>query len=222
MKPFLLFVLLLPFSLFAQDFGTVKMEIKDFPNLPVQDKSVEEFNRISLEKHSLSSYQNEWFYWTNYSRTNPRRFWDSVIAPLIKVYPELEDSYSKSLKKDLYSIKSLPKLRPNRALLDMAQSHANALGSKKANPSHSSPDGTTFQARVQKANIQTCAGENISFGPKNALLGLVLLYIDRGIPNVGHRLSLLSASFTEMGIGISPYANNYYMTIQDFSCSQNP
>jgi uncharacterized protein YkwD len=95
------------------------------------------------------------------------------------------------------------------------------LASKKANPSHTSPNGSTFQDRAEKALIQRCAGENISFGPQNAVLGLVLLYIDQGVPGAGHRLSLLSPSFTEMGIGVSPYPNNYYMVIQDFACTQN-
>lgn len=217
-----LLALLLPLSLLAQHSGSVKMEVKPFPTLPGKDYKVDQFVKSSASNYSLSEYQTEWFYWTNYSRSNPKRFWDSVVGPFLKVYPEMQSQYTKSLKKDLYLISTLPFLKPNYALLNMAQKHATSLASIKANPSHTSPNGSTFQDRVQKASIQKCAGENISFGPRNAVLGLVLLYIDQGVPDLGHRLSLLNDSFSEMGIGISAYSNNYLMVVQDFSCNQNP
>ncbi len=221
MKHFLLLSFLFPATLCAQHSGSIKMDIRPFPALPARDYKVEQFMKSYSNNPSLTSYQTEWFYWTNYSRSNPKRFWDSVVAPFIKVYPEVQSQYTTSLKKDLYSINALPFLKPNTALLNIAQDHANSLASKKASPSHTSPNGSTFQARVQKANIQRCAGENISFGPQNAVLALVLLYIDQGVPDVGHRLALLSPSFTEMGIGISTYPNNYLMVVQDFSCNQS-
>lgn len=222
MKPFLFLIFFAPISLLAQHFGTTRMEVKALPGLPAKDRAVEHFMNSFTETSSLTSYQKEWFYWTNYSRSNPKRFWDSIVAPLIKVYPEFQNSYSVSLKKDLFSTAPLPLLKPDTALLSIAQDQANSLASKNASPSHTSPNGNTFQSRVQKANIKSCAGENISFGPPNAVLGLVLLYLDQGVPDHGHRLSLLSRSYTEMGIGISAYPNDMFMVVQDFSCSQNP
>ena len=212
----------LPVSLFAQHMGTTKMEVRALPALPTKDYTVEKFLRSFNEVRSLTDAQREWFYWTNYSRSNPKRFWDSIVAPLIKVYPEFENSYSISLKKDLYATAPLPLLKPNIVLLKMAQAHANSLAAKKAPPSHTSPDGISFQARALKEKLQRCAGENISFGPPNPVMGLVFLYLDQGVPDVGHRLSLLSPSFTEMGIGISAYPNNNFMVVQDFGCVQKP
>jgi uncharacterized protein YkwD len=103
----------------------------------------------------------------------------------------------------------------------MAQQHANSLASKKASPSHTSTDGKTFRQRMEKANVKRCAGENISFGPPNVVLALVLLFLDQGVPDLGHRKSLLNSSYTEMGIGIASYPNNTFMVVQDFSCDQN-
>ncbi len=222
MKPYFFIALFTPLSLLAQHFGTTKMEIRDLPTLPAKDGNIEIFINKFSETISLTSFQKEWFYWTNYSRINPKRFWDSIVAPLVKVYPQFQNPYSVSLKKDLYSTSPLSLLKPNKVLLRIAEDHANALANKKSSPSHTSPGGNTFQARVQKANIQKCAGENISFGPPNAVLGLVLLYLDQGVPDHGHRLSLLSPSYTEMGIGISSYPDNNFMVVQDFSCNQNP
>ncbi len=69
-------------------------------------------------------------------------------------------------------------------------------------------------------HVKRCAGENISFGPDNAVLMLVLLYIDEGVPDLGHRKTLLNPSFVEMGIGVGAYPDNKVMVVQDFACDQ--
>ena len=198
--------------------GSTTLEVKDLPALPVEDVRVGEFvSRFS----SLNSTQREWFYWTNYSRTNPRQFWDSVVEPILKVYPNFRNSYTASLKKDLYSAPSLPFVKPNDNLAHTAQSLAGSLASKHALPSHTSPSGETFENRMKSISVKRCAGENISFGPPNTVLMLVLLYIDEGVPDLGHRKTLLNSSFVEMGIGVGTYPKDKYMVVQDFACTQD-
>ena len=217
-KPFLTLLLLLPFISYSQHIGTTKLEIKELLTPPLKEHQVEEYvNQFSAE---LSPTQQEWFYWTNYSRSNPKRFWDSVVAPILKVYPSFKNSYTNSLKEDLYKAPSLPFVKQNAALAKVAQSLASGLASKKASPSHTSPSGVTFENRMQSISIKKCAGENISFGPPNTVLMLVLLYIDEGVPDFGHRKSLLNPLFVEMGIGVGVYPQDKYMIVQDFSCSQ--
>jgi hypothetical protein len=220
-KPFLLLFLLFPVITFSQHFGRITLEVKDLPATPAKDVAIETYVNSFPESKALTADQKSWFYWTNYSRSNPQRFWDSVVLPLIKVYPQFQNSYSASLKRDLYNAKPLPLLKPNRTLAAIAQQHASALADVKSDPSHTSPDGQSFQQRMQKAGLR-CVGENISFGPSNGVLGLVLLYLDQGVPDLGHRTSLLNPSYTEMGIGISSYPNKMYMIIQDFGCSPRP
>jgi uncharacterized protein YkwD len=168
----------------------------------------------------LNSTQREWFYWTNYSRSNPKRFWDSVVAPILSIYPTFRNSYTNSLKKDLYQTPTLPLVKPNSLLGKTAQNLATALAGKRAGPSHTLPSGATFEERMKLIGIKSCAGENISFGPANTVLMLVLLFIDEGVPDVGHRKTLLSANFAEMGVGIASYPDNRFMVVQDFACSQ--
>lgn len=217
-KPFLIFLLVFPFVSFSQHMGSTRLEIKELPVPPQKDIQIEEF--VRRFSSSLNSTQEEWFYWTNYSRSNPRRFWDSVVAPILKVYPSLRNSYANSLKVDLYRVGPLPLLQLNENLSRIAQSLAGELAKKGAKPSHTSPSGSTFEDRMSSVNVKRCAGENISFGPPNALLMLVLLYIDEGVPDLGHRNSLLNPSFVEMGIGIGSYPDNKYMVVQNFACSQ--
>jgi hypothetical protein len=220
-KPFLLLFLLFPVIAFSQHFGRTTIEIKELPTAPAKDASLEAYVNKFPEAESLTPDQKNWFYWTNYSRSNPARFWDSVVLPLIKIYPQFQNSNSVSLKKDLYNCKPLPLLKPNRTLATLAQQQASALADMKSAPSHTSPDGQTFQQRMQRAGLK-CVGENISFGPSSTVLGLVLLYLDQGVSDLGHRTSLLNPSYTEMGIGISSYPNKMFMIVQDFGCSSRP
>lgn len=217
----LIFVFLaLPLISIGQHMGSTTLELKTLPIHTMSDVAL--LNNINgyTESAALNATQKEWFYWTNYSRSDPRRFWDSIIQPLLKAYPNLKNSYSVSLKKELYSTPSLPLLKPNAKLAAAALSLAEALAEKKASPSHTSPSGATFDDRMKSISIQKCAGENISFGPPNTVLMLVLLYIDEGVPDLGHRKSLLNPSFVEMGIGVGNYPEGKKLVVQDFSCEQ--
>jgi len=217
-KLFLLIFLLFPFLLKAQHMGSTRLEIKELPAPPAKETQIEEY--VSQFSASLTPTQKEWFYWTNYSRSNPKRFWDSVVAPILKIYPSFRNSYTISLKEDLYKASPLPFVKHNEELAKVAQSLAGGLAEKKASPSHTSPSGVTFEDRMQSISIKKCAGENISFGPPNAVLMLVLLYIDEGVPDLGHRRTLLNPSFVEMGVGVGAYPQNKFMVVQDFACNQ--
>jgi len=219
-KHLILFVLLLPILTFSQQFGSTTLPVKVIPGRPSKDLSVE----LILQKDSgyrvLGPEEKEWFYWTNYSRSNPKRFWDSAVSPILAIFPTLVSPYTASLKTDLFNSNSISLLKTNDKLLRTSYTHASELASKSASPSHTSPSGSSFSDRMKAAGIMTCAGENISFGPSDALLMLVLLYIDQGVAGLGHRKALLNPVFTDMGIGIGKYSNNNTIVIQDFACSQ--
>ena len=216
----LLFLIVAPLLSFGQHFSTSSIEVKPLPALPVNDQKILAFIASNSKNVSLSIEAKEWYYWTNFSRSKPRVFWDSVINPILNTFPNLKSSYSNSLKKDLYSTGQLEMLVPSIKLTKLAQLHATDLAKKKASPSHSSSSGKSFQDRMMESNIEKCAGENISFGPSNAILSLIFLFIDEGLPDLGHRKALLNASYREMGIVISTYPNGNTLVIQDFSCLQ--
>ena len=217
-KPLFVLIFLLPLISYSQHVGTSRLEIKDLPVPPSRDTAVD--NYINRRGVSLNSTEKEWFYWTNYSRHNPRRFWDSVIVPILDLHPEFRNSYIISLKDELYKSPSLPLVKPNVKLAQVANQLASALAAGRSGPSHTDPSGGTFEARMQSINVRRCAGENISFGPPNTLLMLVLLFIDEGVADLGHRRTLLNPSFVEMGVGSSTYANGNAMVVTDFACSQ--
>ncbi len=219
-KQHLFILFLFPVCLFGQQMGITTLETRALPRMPIRDTAVERFLSESQGFNSLSSVQRDWFYWTNYSRKNPKRFWDSVVVPLMDVFPPLRNSYSASLKKDLFNTPSLPLLKPNAPLTKVADKHAKELAAKNVNPSHTSPSGATFQYRMEGIGIQFCAGENISYGLWEPILMLTLLYIDEGVPDLGHRKSLLTPTFVEMGIGVGAFPDKKVLIVQDFACAQ--
>lgn len=188
--------------------------------MPAKDPEVVAFLDEQPDFQNMDQRSKDWFYWTNYSRSNPRRFWDSVISPILKTFPTLKNSYTISLQMELYRSAVLPQVKPNKSLAKVAQQLAGELAAKKASPSHTSPSGSTFQDRMQAIAVKKCAGENISFGPDNPVMMLTLLYIDEGVPDLGHRKTLLDPAFVEMGIGAGGYPEKKYIVVQDFACDQ--
>lgn len=219
-KHMLLFILFVPFSIFAQKMATTTLEIKPNPILPSKDCAIDSFLHQFEETKELDAEQKEWFYWINYSRKNPISFWDSVVNPFLQIYPSLKTSNSASLKEELYKTSNLALLKPSLILLKTAKEHAVSSASKKIQPSHISYNGSSFQDRMSKADIKYCAGENITFGASNTPFALVLLYIDEGISDLGHRKTLLDPAFVDMGIGVGHYPNNLVFIVQDFACKQ--
>lgn len=211
---------LIPFFSFSQHFGSTTLPVKELPPLPQKSTNILNILHDNKEYGSLNDVQKEWFYWTNYSRSNPKRFWDSVVDPILTRFPTLQNSYTVSLKKDLYSSPQLPLVAPNLKLAQVSHQFASELSSDNAPPSHTSPTGATFSDRMKGAGIINCAGENISFGPSNPVLMLVLLYIDQGVQSLGHRKTLLNPAFVQMGVGVSHYKDGNSIIIQDFACNQ--
>lgn len=211
--------LLLSVISFGQHFSSSRIEVKPLPPLPPVQQAVLQSFSSSPVTASLNPEVKDWYYWTNYLRLRPKAMWDSIVEPVLKVYPQLNTGYAKSLKKDLYNTPVLPPMVPSGMLLKLSQSHANDLA-KSGRPSHSSSNGTSFQDRMTKAGVLKCAGENISMGDDNVVLSLVFLLIDEGIPDLGHRKSLLNPAYTELGVGSAKMANNSRMVVQDFACPQ--
>lgn len=219
----LVVLLLLSIPLFscAQKISVTTLQLRPMPALPPKEASLESYVDGFAELKGLPVAYRDWFYWTNYSRQRPKAFWDSVIQPILSTHPNMNTSYAASLKKELYQLQPLPLIKPNASLMKIAKSHAADLGNNSPGKiSHSSTNGDAFEKRVFAAGIQKCAAENLSLGPGDPVLSLVLLYIDEGLSHLGHRKNLMSPYYVEMGIGIAKSKGDFLVTVQDFACSQ--
>lgn len=220
MVRWLLFLsLLIPMVSFSQ-MASIELPSRDVAIPDTRDSLVDRWNESQSGFNYLSSQAREFLYWINYCRRNPEGFWEKVINPNLHTFPDLDGKEAKTLKEDLLRAGPLPMFSLNRALIKTAQLHASDISDKKAAPSHTSTDGTDFGTRIKKAGIRQCANENISVGSQGSLLAVLLLYLDIGLPNLGHRKALLNPTLVETGVGTAPYGNGQFFLVQDLSCAQ--
>lgn len=220
-RVFLICLFLFPLFSHAQ-FSSIELEVKPVPRPAQTEKAVEEWNQSFPAYTTLSNESKEFLYWVNFCRSNPGKFWDSVIDPILQQFPPLVTPESKSLKADLLRTGPLPMFALNEQLIRAAMGHALDITRKNAPPSHESTNGTGFPERMRQAGIRFCAGENISQSSQGTLLAVVLLYLDIGLPQLGHRKALLNPLFVETGIGSAPFSKRpgEYFLVQDLSCAQ--
>jgi hypothetical protein len=176
---------------------SVVLDDKPVPKPAMLNSKINGWNETQQAYQTLTEPGKEFFYWINYTRNNPKAFWDSVVSPILQTFPTLKSSYTESLKKDLYTQPPLPLLKLNSKLMGTALNHSQDISTHHAKPGHISTDGRTFTDRIKAAGIKYCGGENVSFGAVDPILSLVLLYIDYGIPTLGHRKALLNPDYLE-------------------------
>lgn len=168
-----------------------------------------------------SRLEKELIYWTNYARLFPAQFRDSALIPFVKSQPDLQNNnYTKSLIQTLGEIQELPFLTPNLQFAGVAADNARDIYQNNGKISHNASDGTSFANRMRKAGITRCASENISAGKEDALVALMLLYLDIGVPDLGHRKNLLNPAYTEIGIGAIRLTDGRYLMVQNLGCSK--
>lgn len=216
-KQFALLLLLgLPFFGFAQ--GTVKIEKKNFIINREKDPGVEKFLSGFSELEKLDPLEQESFYWINLLRKDPAAFSQNYLEPFVEQFPELKDSYVKSLKKELRESPPLGMIAPSSTVQKESDRHAVDLAKRLKRISHESSNGRSFSQRMADAGIKRCAGENVFEGEADALQALLLLLIDQDVPNLGHRKALLNPAFTIMGISAEPTSDSVHFIVQLFSC----
>jgi hypothetical protein len=216
----LVFSFLLMFSSAFSQMASIELVVKPVPIPTMRNQEVDHWNNSQKGYEALSQQSKEFLYWVNYCRSNPKQFWDSVFLPVANVFPQLSGSDSKSLYQDLVKTGPLPMFSLNSTLIATAQAHAGDIGSSGKPPSHTSTNGTDFGTRMRNARIRACAGENIAVSSQSVLLSVLLLYLDIGLSEKGHRKSLLNANHRETGIGSAPYGKKQIFLVQDLSCSQ--
>jgi hypothetical protein len=221
MYKFLVVLLLaLPLLSFSQ-ISMIELESKTVPEPLRRDTAVDNWNFSQPGYYKLPEEAKQLLYWTNYCRNNPQKFWDSVVIPVLIVFPPLNKSETHSLRADLFYAGRLPMFSLNEILIKTAQLHASDICRRKSPLSHTSTDGTDFGTRMRRAGIRACANENISLSSQSVLLSVLLLYLDIGLPNLGHRKALLDRNLREIGVGSAEYGkDDQYFLVQDLACLQ--
>lgn len=216
----LLFILLLVIPCVAYSQSVVVLEQRKINFNLSLDNEVEQWNNSFASYNMLSKQEKEILYWTNYSRKNPVRFWDSVMVPILTVFPQLRGKFASSLKKDLETAGNLPLFGLNDTLNFTAKGHALDIGVKTASISHTSTNGIRFAERLQSVGVRNCGSENMSLGNGDVLMSVAMLYLDYGLEDLGHRKTLLNREYIYIGVGATSYGDNQLFFVQDFACNQ--
>jgi hypothetical protein len=198
--------------------GTVSLEQKPFVVGKPVNQELDRFLSGFPSLENLSTSEKDLFYWVNLLRMDPSGFRRNYLEPFLKEFPELKGGNVKSLSRDLSSTGSLSFVAPAPHLLTEANRHATDLARKQKRLSHSASDGRNFQKRMSDAGVRNCAGENIYEGEADALKAVLLLLIDQGVPDLGHRKALLNPSFNLMGVSAVKASAERYYIVQLFSC----
>jgi hypothetical protein len=216
----ILFILILVLSVSVNGQGTISLEDKTFSYDQTRVNKVDEFlaGYNALIK-PLSKNEQEVYYWVNVLRADPQLFLKNYVLPFLRQFPEAKGASASSLIADLKGQSALPLMAPKENLLKAGRLHAMDL-SKQSRISHSASDGRSFRQRMEAAGVTTCAGENILEGKSDALKAVILLLIDEGVPDKGHRKGLLNPRFDLMGCSFYPKKDGEsFILVQVFSCS---
>jgi hypothetical protein len=210
-------LLLLPFGSQAQ--GYITLQDKPFEFSHTLDQELWSWLEKQEGFSALNKDQQLMYYWTNLFRKDPKGFHESVVREFLRQFPEANSPAAKSLEKDISSIKGpLPYLAPDAGLLQMSRLHAKDLAGRNGVISHTSSDGKNFNQRIKEAGQYRCGAENVFSGSGNPLEALILLLIDHGVPDKGHRMNLMDPLYTLMGTTSASFNTSRSVWVQDFGC----
>lgn len=122
-------------------------------------------------------------------------------------------------------LKSLPPLEPlewSDSLASSAMEHVTDIGPKGL-LSYQSSDGTEPEDRIGKyGTFSTSLGENIDFGPNDALGVIVSMTLDDGEDQRPHRENLFKSDYHKIGIACGPHKTEFQMCVMDFAFDFTP
>lgn len=199
--------------------GTIVLPDKPFNHNHIKDTAVWNTLSRSAGFSQLRPVEQEFFYWVNLLRKNPSSFEVLVLQDFLRQFPQVNAADARSLSKDLRAIKtSLSFLPPDLGLGTMASTHAADLKRRNGIISHTSSAGKNFIQRIKEAGSYKCGAENVFAGTNSPLEAMILLLIDQGVPDKGHRKNLLDPNFNIMGASFMEINPKKVVLVQDFGC----
>ena len=128
-------------------------------------------------------------------------------------------------KEAIQFLKSLPPLKPlqwDPNLARSAQEHVDDIGPKGL-LLYQSSDGTEPEDRITKyGNYVDSLGENIDFGPNDAMGVIISLTLDDGEEERPHRENLFKSDYQKVGIACGPHKTEFQMCVMDFAFDFHP
>ena len=128
-------------------------------------------------------------------------------------------------KEAIQFLKSTSPLKPlqwDENLHQSALDHVNDIGPKGL-LLYQSSDGTEPEDRISKyGNYIESLGENIDFGPNDAMGVIISLTLDDGEEERPHRENLFKQDYQKVGIACGPHKTEFQMCVMDFAYDFQP
>ena len=204
----------------ARSQGMYSLPDEPFEHRPPRDSSAYQFLSRNPSFKYLSKAEQEFFQWVNIFRVDPIGFRNRYLVPFLEQFPDIKGSETRSLMDELDLARPLDPLIPDPILIRTSEAHARDLSNSAHVLNHNSSNGASFKDRMEMAGVRKCAGENLYDGKNDPIMALIILLIDKGLPNAGHRKALMKGDFKKMGVAIVPWKGEpqTVVLVQDFSC----
>lgn len=148
----------------------------------------------------------------NMARHDGALFAETFVKDYVEEMQIEKNSYLRSLYRDLKKAEGLTPLIPREDLSSVAQGHAVKSG-KSGHVGHRDMDKRFAPLR---GNPYYGWAENCSYGYEDALSIVIILLIDDGIKNLGHRKNILNESYNSVGVAIRPHKKYRVNCVIDF------
>lgn len=179
----------------------------------------------------LNEEEKQIVFYMNLARTDGRKFFETYFQDFADAYNtdmqrysnyndlkvNRRDRYYRGLQEDLMEIKDLPLFSPDETLTWVAQQHAKDL-SKNNKAGHNSTDGRTVKDRISKFYPRRAMAENLAFGFSKGLANVCMLLLDKNVPDLGHRKTILGTNYqlSLVGVNIRTHPGYRYCAVIDF------
>lgn len=172
-----------------------------------RDYQIPDSFNTAKNKSYLTAEEKDIIRFINYVRVNPQQFLQQYLNIN---HVDTTNSYVKSLRMELFNLKPLALVYPNRKLYRIAKSWAIQAGKLNVTGHQG------FSQRTRKFSKVKPFSECCSYGHNTGLEIVLQLLIDDGVKNLGHRKCLLS-NHTLAGVCIKKHKGYRYNAVLDFS-----
>lgn len=188
---FIIFLLIsLPVLGLAQKRDTVIVLQKDSP---LQPSHILELTKVDEPATYLTDKEKEIIQWMNIARMYPKWFMRYMNIK------NIDPVYTKTLIETMNNMAPIKqKLIPTKKLWQMAYCHASTAGPLRIM-------GHDRQDSKCKMNMN---GECIYYGNRTAAEIVKRLLIDKGVPSLGHRKTILEPLYKKIGVSIQPFGKD--------------
>ncbi len=180
----------------------------------------------------LSDWEKDVIFEMNKVRTDPVRYANEVLKPLLSIYrgkiahwpdqiPIETYEGARALNELIRELEArttrLAPLRPSKGMSRAADDHARDQGRTGGLGHDGSDRSTPFQRMNRYGAWQGTAGENIEYGSSNGAQSVIFLLIDDGVRDRGHRKNILNPRFLVAGVATGSHPVYDTVTVTTFA-----